>query len=249
MLKKVLLVGLLAGLAAGLAMAVLQHFTTVPLILAAEVYESGEAAPAVHDHGAHDHGAQAPGAEDPGAAAGPAADAGHAHGVGAWSPADGLERTLSTSAATIVSAIGFALVLVAVLLVAGEEITAMTALAYAAAGFASTGLATALGLAPELPGSAAADLVERQTWWIGTAAATAVGLYLLLRAPRAWAKPVGVLILVAPHVIGAPQAEGYASLAPAELAAHFAATSLVVHAALWLMVGASVGLIWPRLKA
>lgn len=249
MLKKVLLAGLLAGLAAGLALAVLQHFTTVPLIIAAEAYEGAEAgAPSAHDHAAsgaaHDHAAT-PSAHDHAAG-------GHDHGAGSWSPADGLERTLATSAATIVSAIGFALVLIAVLLVAGEEITPATALGYAAAGFASTGLATALGLAPELPGSAAADLDARQLWWFATALSTAAGLFLLLRtgaARRAIAWPLGLLLIVAPHAVGAPHPEGYASLAPAELAAHFAASSLVVHAALWVMVGASVGFVWPRLKA
>ncbi|WP_181704193.1 CbtA family protein [Chthonobacter albigriseus] len=235
MLKRVLLVGLLAGLAAGLAMAVLQHFTTVPLIMAAEAYEAAPAGVATEPAPAatgHDHGAM-----------------GHEHGGSAWMPADGLERTLSTTVATVVSVMGFALVLIAVLLLAGEEITPTRALAYAAAGFASTGLATALGLAPELPGSAAADLVDRQLWWGATVLATALALYLLIRAKPFWAKPVGVLLLVAPHVVGAPHPDGYASVAPAELAAHFASASLAVHAVMWALVGASVGFFWQRVRA
>ena len=132
MLKRVFSVGLLAGLVAGLALAVMQHFITVPLILAAEVYESAAetaATPAAHDHGAgdhhHDHAATPDQPKE-------------------WSPADGLERTLSTSVATIVTAIGFALILLAAMLLAGEEITPMRALAWAACGFAATGLATGL---------------------------------------------------------------------------------------------------------
>jgi cobalt transporter subunit CbtA len=163
-----------------------------------------------------------------------------------WSPADGLERTLSTSVATIVTAIGFALILLAAMLLAGEEITPMRALAWAACGFAATGLATGLGLAPELPGSAGAALDERQIWWIATAFATAFGLYLMLRATLLWTRLAGLVLLLSPHVIGAPQPQSYISTAPAELAAQFTASSLVVHAALWVIVGISVGFFWTR---
>lgn len=233
MLKRVLAAGLLAGLVAGLAMAVLQHFTTVPLIMAAEAYEETLVAPLAESAIAtHDHGAAAAGDHD----------------AAAWAPGDGLERTLSTTVATIVSAVGFALVLIAVLVLANERITPRTALAYAMAAFAATGLATGLGLAPELPGSAAAALGHRQVWWFGTAIATAAGLWLILKAPMRFSAPVGVLLLVAPHAIGAPHAEGYASAVPAELAAHFAATSLVVHAVFWAMIGGAVGFFWQRLE-
>ncbi|HUG61888.1 MAG TPA: CbtA family protein [Methylomirabilota bacterium] len=236
MLRTVLLVGLLAGLAAGLATAVLQHFTTVPLIIAAEAYEASalpldpSTAVAAHGHGS---------VEADGHAHDGAADAG-------WAPADGLERTLSTTVATMVSGIGFALVLIAVMIVADERITPTRALAYAAAAFAATGLAPALGLAPELPGSAAGDLVARQVWWFATAVATAAGLYALLKLRTLPASAIGVALIVAPHIVGAPQPDGYASTAPAELAAHFASTSLVVHATFWAFVGAAVGTVWQR---
>ncbi|CAH1663439.1 CbtA family protein [Chelatococcus asaccharovorans] len=257
MFNRVLAVALVAGLVAGLAIAVLQHFTTTPLILAGEQFEKpeGEAAlggmaaglfgaHGVLAHGdvvthnvvkAHSHG-------------GAAADAGaaHEHGEG-WSPADGLERTAFTALATIVTAIGFALMLLAVLLVAGEPIDIRHALAFAAAAFVATGLAPALGLAPELPGSAAGPLLARQVWWVSTAVATAVALWLLIRTPAVWAKILGFVLLLAPHVVGAPHPEAYASGAPAELAGHFAAASLVVHAALWAAVAVAVGFFWPRL--
>ncbi len=225
MLRRLLVVGLLAGLVAGLAMAALQHVTTVPLIIAAEVYEA-----APHEHA-------------PGVTAEPHHD-GHDHAP-AWSPSGGLERTLSTTVATVISAIGFSLVLLAALLLDGRPITPARALAFAAGAFAATGLATGLGLAPELPGSAAADLQARQLWWIATAIGTAGGIWLIARAP-APIKAAGLALIIAPHVIGAPEAPGYASTAPAELAAHFASTSLAVHGALWAMIGLAVGQIWPR---
>jgi cobalt transporter subunit CbtA len=236
MLRSVLAVGLLAGLAAGLATAALQHVTTVPLIVAAEVYEAG--APA----GGHHH-------DDGQAAAIHETDDGHAHGGDAWAPSSELERTVSTAGATVVSGIGLSLVLIALMLLAGERITPTTALAWAAAGFAATGLATGLGLAPELPGSAAANLVDRQAWWAGTAVATGLGLYALLKVRTPVAIVVGLVMVAAPHLIGAPQPDGFVSSAPAELAARFASASLVVHAAFWALVGLAVGTFWQRWAA
>lgn len=232
MIRTVLTVGLLAGLVAGLATAALQHVTTVPLILEAETFEQAAldgVAVATHGDAAHDD----------------LGDGHAAHGA-AWSPADGIERTLSTSVATVVSGIGFSLILIAVMLVAREKITATRALAYAAAGFAATGLATGFGLAPELPGAAAGPLAERQLWWIGTALASAAGLYAILRVGGTMATIAGVLLLAAPHLVGAPHPDGYASAVPAEVAAHFASASLGVHAAFWAVIGAATGWFWQR---
>ena len=121
------------------------------------------------------------------------------------------------------------------------------AVSWAAAGFVVTGLAPALGLAPELPGMAAADLLARQAWWLATAVATAVALWLLFQSEHMGLKALAVILIVAPHVIGAPHLhDAEPSRVPAELAARFAATSLVVHAALWVLTGLAVGYLWRR---
>ncbi|MDJ1158831.1 CbtA family protein [Chelatococcus sp. SYSU_G07232] len=237
MLNRVLVVGLLAGLVAGLAVAVLQHFTTTPLILAAETYETAGKTAALAG-------------PDFGGARIVLAHTGHEPVAGAeaegWKPEDGLARTFFTGLTTVVSAIGFALVLLAGMIAAGDEIDARRALAWAAAAFLATGLAPALGLAPELPGAAAGPLVARQAWWVATAVATAASLWLFLRTEAAWAKVLAALLLVAPHAVGAPHPAGFESRVPAELAAQFAARSLAVQAALWLLTGLAVGLIWTR---
>ncbi|CAH1655974.1 Cobalt transporter subunit CbtA [Hyphomicrobiales bacterium] len=245
MFNRVLAVALVAGLVAGLAIAVLQHFTTTPLILAGEKFEKPEGTAALGSMAAGLFGAHVVLAHSAVQAHEPAGE-GSDHAEG-WSPADGLERSAFTGLTTIVTAIGFALILLSVLLVAGEPIDVKHALAFAAAAFVATGLAPALGLAPELPGSAAGPLVARQIWWVSTAVATAVALWLLIRTPAVWAKIIGFVLLIAPHVVGAPHPEAYASGAPAELAGHFAAASLVVHAALWAAVAVAVGFFWPRL--
>ena len=218
MIHRVLTVGLLAGLLAGLLVATLQHFVTTPLILQGEVYEAQQTAAAPADE--HEMA-----------------------GMDDWKPADGIQRTAFTSVATIATAAGFALILLAGMLASGDEITVKTAFGWAVAAFVATGLAPSLGLAPELPGSAAGPLLARQLWWVGTAIATGLALWLFLRSTTVLPKVVAVALLAAPHLIGAPQPVSYQSKAP-ELAAHFVAASLTVQAALWILSGLAAGALW-----
>jgi cobalt transporter subunit CbtA len=105
------------------------------------------------------------------------------------------------------------------------------------AGFAVFVLAPTLGLPPELPGTAAADLVQRQIWWVGTAASTAVALALIVFGKHGLLKVLGVAILLVPHLIGAPQPDVHASLAPEALADQFKIASLLTNALFWVALG------------
>ncbi len=218
MIQRVLAIGLIAGLVAGLAIAALQHVTTTPLIIAAEVYETAQ------------HGHDEPAGEG-------------------WKPTEGVERTAATSIAAVATATGYALILLAMMLLAGDAIEPRRAVAWAASGFAATGLATGLGLAPQLPGAAETDLALRQIWWVGAAAATGAGLFALLRLDDTIAKVVGALLIAAPHLVGAPQAAAPQSTVPAELAARFAASSLAVQAGTWILAGVLVGVLWREFAA
>ena len=100
------------------------------------------------------------------------------------------------------------------MLACGREPTPQTCLAFAVAGFASVALAPGLGLPPELPGSEAAPLAARQAWWVMTAAATGMGLYLIAMRRSLIAILGGLVLLIAPHVAGAPQAPSGASELP-----------------------------------
>src|SRR5438552_2422253 len=180
MLRRILLTGLIAGTAAGLFAAGLQHLRLIPLIAAAEVYEVAGA------HAEHQH-------SQPGAAA------------GEWEPAPGLERTGYTVLADVLAGIGFALLLaggVALAQARGYPIDARRGLIWGAAGFLVFALAPAIGLPPELPGMQAAGLAARQEWWLSTAAATALGLGLLVFAPQAVLRVIGAAILILPHLVG-----------------------------------------------
>jgi cobalt transporter subunit CbtA len=239
MIQRMLKAGFLAGLVVGLAMAVLQHFTTSQLILQGEVYEKASA----HQHHTalnssalpivliHDHSSAAAELEED---------------EEGWQPTNGWQRITATTVATIATSMGYALILLAAMLAAGVPIVPRTALLWGTAAFAATSLAPALGLSPELPGSAAAPLVARQIWWVATAICTAGGLFLLARVDYRTAKIVGVVLIVLPHLIGAPKTPNFESTAPAELAAQFAATSLVVSAVLWALLGLAVGYAWQR---
>jgi len=240
MLNRILAACLAAGILAGLSAAILQHFTTTPLILAAEAFETGGAAGLQHRAAMDGAGA---------ARLIPAGSHDHSHSVAGqqeWAPGDGLERTFYSSVATIATAFGFALMLVSAMLLGGAAITARTGLAWAAAAFIATGLAPSLGLSPELPGAAAAELAARQLWWVGTAAATVAGLWLVLRLSTSWAIGAGVVLIVLPHLIGAPHPHELTSKVPAELAGHFASASLVVQAVIWALVGATAGYVWQQ---
>jgi cobalt transporter subunit CbtA len=243
MIQRVLKAGFLAGLVVGLAIAALQQFTTSQLILQGEVYEK-----AGHDHHAAGNSPALPivlvhGPDSSTAAAEPEEEE-----DGRWQPANGWQRVTATSVATVATSIGYGLILIAVLLAAGVPIVPRTAFAWAIAAFAATSLAPALGLSPELPGSAAAPLVARQIWWIATALCTAGGIFLLARIEYTTAKIFGVLLIVLPHLVGAPKAPTFESTAPAELAGQFAATSLVVSALLWVLLGLAIGYVWQRLE-
>lgn len=239
MLHRMLAACLAAGILAGLATAILQEFTTTPLIIKAEAYEGTPA---------HTHSDASFGTEPWHAAKLIFVDTKDAHAgeAEAWAPSDGIERTFFTSISTIAASFGFALMLLAAMIISGARITARTGLAWGAAAFVVTGLAPALGLSPELPGSAAADLVERQVWWISTAVATAAGLFLALRVSTPLAIAAGIALLCAPHIVGAPHPHEYVSKVPSELSGHFASASLVVHGAMWTLIGTIAGFVWER---
>lgn len=203
-----------SGLLAALLLTALQSLMVTPLILEAETYEHAE--PLVHT------------AEG--------AVAAHTHDDEAWSPEDGWQRVLSTTGGNLVVAVGFALLL-AGLYSLREPARVRTGLAWGLAGFAVFCLAPTLGLPPELPGTAAADLAQRQAWWIGTAAATAVGLALLAFTRHWLFKPVALALLVLPHVIGAPQPDVHESLAPEALAQQFKLASWATNALFWAALG------------
>ncbi|MBC6623575.1 CbtA family protein [Pseudomonas carnis] len=217
MIKRIAQTAGFTGLLAALLLTLLQSFWVAPLILQAESFEKAPpAAEVVHEHAA-------------GAAA-------HSHDAQAWEPEDGWQRVLSTTGGNLVVAVGFALMLAGLYTLRAPTRTAQ-GLLWGLAGYATFVLAPTLGLPPELPGTAAADLTLRQTWWIGTAASTAVGLALIVFGRNWLLKGLGLAILAVPHVIGAPQPEVHSMLAPEALEAQFKIAAQLTNVAFWLALG------------
>lgn len=225
----------LAGFAAGL-LAALLHFAFVQkLILLGEEYETGvlvhfeggAAAQGGHDHSTHSHDANA---EETPATEG-----------------SDTNRNLLTSLFFGMTYVAFGLLLTAGFGLAdsfGKHIGLQEGLLWGVACFAVVQLAPAMGLAPELPGTMASDLAGRQFWWLATVMATAAGLGLLAYGNGAAMLALGVVMLLVPHMIGAPQIDGYFGVAPPELASAFAARSLGVGLAVWAFMGAFAGHLW-----
>jgi len=225
--QRIFFAAVLAGIAAGLAMSAVQQWRVAPLILAAEVYEN--AAPEAPAPVAHSHDAATPAHS-------------HEHDADAWSPQDGPERIFYTVLADVLASIGFAMLLAAVSVLANIEITARNGVTWGLAGFLCLQLAPAFGLAPELPGMPAADLVARQVWWIGTALATGAGILAIAKLRNWTGIVIAAVLILAPHVVGAPQLEGEpVSAVPAHLATAFAANSLFAGAVFWLIAGPFLG--------
>jgi cobalt transporter subunit CbtA len=237
MLKNLILSAAAAGVAAGLLTAVIQHVTTTPIIIEAEKYEGGAAS--------HGHSAGAPVIADVAIAGAPERAAVDEE---EWAPADGFERTFYTSLSTTVIGVGFGLALLGAMAVAGVSINARSGLAFGIAGFIAVALAPSLGLPPEIPGSGAAELGSRQSWWFFAVGATALGIGGLLLTANTWLQVGGLALIALPHIVGAPHAHDYVSTAPAELAGHFVATSLAVTAIFWAVLGYASGAFYERLS-
>ncbi len=182
---------------------------------------------------AHDHSTQNQG--------------GHSHG--AFEPDSGLERELYTLMANVLTTIGYGLLLATAFTLYGRKIGPVQGLLWGGAGFAAFAFLPGLGLPAELPGAAAADLLARQTWWLGTAI-SAIAAFSLLAFSKSWSwRGVAVALLIIPHVIGAPHpAVGEMGSAPPELAAHFVMMTLFSSLLLWLVLGSVGAYVFSRIK-
>ena len=121
-----------------------------------------------------------------------------------WEPASFVERIVYTSLTTIISGVGFALLIVSALVIRGSSGGFRIGVLWGIGGFAAFILAPAAGLPPELPGMMKAELIGRQLWWLGTAIVTATGLWILVFYKNPSLYVLAFILLLAPHVLGAP---------------------------------------------
>ena len=214
MFKGIVSAAALAGVISGFLLTVIQQIEIVPLIEAAEAREAANMAlqPA-HQHSEANQ---------------------------SWTPHDGWERALATAASNIILAIAFALLLSSAMSLRRSS-GWRAGLVWGIAGYAVFFVAPALGLPPELPGTDAAPLSDRQLWWVGTASYTAAGLWLAGFARKPLVRVFGLVLLCAPHAIGAPQPQIDDGVNIGDLAKEFVRATYLANAALWLSLGGFVG--------
>ena len=247
MFRNIMVTALVAGAFVGCVLTALQLNFTSPLIIHAEAFENagitdassgaGSAAQDVPAHGDAAHNAVPHSHGTP-----------NADGTPAWGPANGFERNAFTGLTTIVTAIGFGMLLISLMVIKGGKINGRQGVLWGLGGFAAMTLAPALGLAPELPTSAAAELGARQIWWTSTVVATAAGLGLMAFTEQWIYRLGGVALIALPHIVGAPLPETLTSTAPAELAGEFVGASIALSAIFWALLGWTTGTLWRRLN-
>jgi cobalt transporter subunit CbtA len=221
MFTRILISALFAGFAAGLIAALLQLAFVQPVLLHAELFESGTL---THF--------------------GTAGSSAHADVGGMDLVRDGLSILFSALVYT-----GYALILVALMAMADErgvQITARQGLLWGLAGFITVHFAPAIGLPPELPGSSAADVTIRQVWWFSTVAATGLAIWLIAFGSNWIVWTLAAVLLLAPHVIGAPHPDMFHGTVPPELGGMFAGRALGVGMATWVLLGLFAAYFWQR---
>ena len=251
--QRLIWVSLAVALAVGLVQTGVQQLQAVPIILAAEVFESQKIEAPAAD-------AATPATEAPAASA----HAGHeGHAMAAeeaeeWAPADGFERTAYTFLANVLHAFSMALLVFAVMGVAvwrGTTLRALPlALVTAAAGWLVFYLWPSLGLHAEIPGMDAARLGSRQGWWTlaAVSAAAACAVAAGMRSHLRWVIAAALLALPfvvgAPHIVGDPLA-GFLGEAQAELrdlGNQFIWATRWVSISFWVCMGLASGLVFQR---
>ena len=226
--NKIFLTALFSGVFAGLVLAGIQHFTVIPMIIEAETYETSGDDSSSDGHSIADSAAEA---EEE-----------------AWGPEDGAERTFFTATNSIIVGIGFGLLLAACYAIR-RNIKWQYGILWGLAGFLAFHLAPSFGLPPELPGDAAAQLEQRQVWWVLTVLLTALGLWIIAFQPKPFLKLFGVALIALPHIFGAPQPEVHHGLAPESLRSAFKIASLATNAVFWIMLGVISAYIYSKLEA
>ena len=235
MFKAIFTSALLAGILSGVGITLVQHVTTTPLILHAEEFEKAEASDKHFSLVAYTlaHGKEKLGTVK----------------VDVWGPEKGFERFAYTTLANIIFGVGFALLLVASYAMHGDKISGRIGIIWGMAGFAVFTLSPSLGLPPEVPGSMVAELGARQGWWLAAAASMAFGLWLVTFREGLLFILSGIIIIALPHAIGAPHPNEFGGPVPAGLVGQFVATSIVIAAVFWAMLGWLSGTFYQRFTA
>ena len=218
--KTIVFSALLSGIVVGAVQTGLQNLLVYPLIFKAETYEGLEKSANSNPHSRR---------------SGPTT-AMHHHGNEAWAPLDGAERLLFSFLTNILLGVALGMILAAIFALRPVA-NWRHGILWGLGGFAAVNLAPAFGIPPELPGMPAGDLLALQIWWLTTAILTACGIALFFLGKTAIWRLGGAVLIILPHIYGAPKSPNLNSKVPATLAAEFATTSLITNLVFWAFLG------------
>ena len=233
--RRIIIAAVLSGSIAGLFVTAIHTLAVVPLIREAEVYEHNAASPRA------DRDQPAARAHEPSSVTGAS------HEPAARDDETSPPPLLDTAIANVLTGIGFGLLVSAGIALQSRS-TWRIDLLWGAAGYLTFIVAPAIGLPPELPGSEGAPLIARQFWWFATVIATGGGLALVLLRREWQLRALGVLLIVLPHVIGAPHPAGGLSTVPPALETRFIIVVLGTELLFWLVLAVVVGALQRRLS-
>ena len=238
--RNIVFSSLIVGLIAGLVHGAFQQLQVSPIIFAAEEYEVTDGEETVAEQGvaARDH---------------------HNHDHTAWSPEQGAERATYSMLSNVLVGMAFAMLLVPLMALhnfksSKPKVDTIRGIGWGMAAMIVIFVAPAmLGLHPEVPGTVAAVLENRQLWWIYCALATAAGIALLYYG-RVPLKLLGAALVALPHLTGAPHPTEltFANTAPeavvalTALSAEFYTMTAIGMAIFFLTLGALSGYVTSR---
>lgn len=207
-----------AGLVSGLLLTAAQVLYLVPLIMEAEFYEEiavnerkgNETVSSVTSESSHvdDH---------------------------KWTPQPGWERNLYTALSNV--AFGFSVsLMIGAALIYVPNVCWWHGVLWGLAGFTAFYAAPSFIYPPTLPGTEEAHLIVRQLWWIAAIEATLFGLSFAVFSRQYLYKGMGILLLLAPHVVGGPPGT-VISIVPDALSTRFIWAASVTNSMFWIILG------------
>lgn len=221
MIYRIFSSALVAGAAAGLLTGFLQLIFVQPVLLHAELYESGNL---VHFGASGD--------------------------VSTYQtlPLFDVSRDVMSILFSALLFSGYAMLLLPAMLLAEDwyeqEISTRIGILWGLAGFIVFNLAPGFSMAPEVPGVAAAEVADRQVWWAITVISTGIALWLIVFRQRPLFVAFAVVLISAPHLFGAPEPDVFRGAVPPEVAAKFAARALGASMVGWIILGVFCAKLW-----
>lgn len=226
MFKNIFVSAVVCGAIAGVLATVMQMLLVTPLLMEAELFETGQSMHFITDGS-------------------PESPIKH---VDIW---EDPYRHLMTLCFNLVTFTGFGFILVAAMAFfqkRGFTLSKAEGIVAGVSGFIVFQLAPSVGLPPELPGTIGVTVGLKQTWWIITILSTTVGILLLFLDKHKVVSGAGIIFIIIPHLIGHPKLETYFGVAPPELAAEFASRALAVSLIAWIILGVISSQFWKYLE-